>query len=646
MSEREETNGHKGISRRRFLRGTAVGAAGAAVHLLTGGRAWSPVAGSESVAAQSGGDPLYVNVRDARYGAAGDGKHNDRAAFQAAIDAAIGARLPLLIPATPAFYRLDLDGGARALDVHGDLIILGGGRELTTLRFAAPQAAAGEIYAGFLVRNGVNFELRNLRLEEPDKPSSFELHGVTFESGVNDHQGLIERVDIAGFSHCVHAPSGGTGNTGELALTLRDCDLHPGYRYALALWSVADGHKRLHMAGCHVHDNQDSHLVYCHPHNSVHVENCRFDGATGWAWHFQGSAVASQPEYQRFVNCWFGPRNSRGLITHTNGRVQVSNCVFECRPAIQIRSDIQVEGCYFTTPRGVEGLGTFVSAYGEPPWRAAIRDCIFAPLAPSSPQVDLRLDDIDVLVENCQFFNSVVSISMLATGGRNSNTLVSNCLFQNKRESAAHSAAIWVQDGLTTVQGCRFEGRFADPRGAIHCAAAETFPGPAARLELHNNLFSAAPDGKIVHLNAAGANTWSNKVFGSHNGMALQAPYRVLTISPEGARAAARLTPTPGSAPDALAAETVLVVNSNYDAYRISGAGTINTIQWWEADGRSNPLFTGRITLIAADGFTLAEQGNVSLALGGAGRFVGREQSITLTYDPARDRWYPAQENG
>jgi len=78
------------------------------------------------------------------------------------------------------------------------------------------------------------------------------------------------------------------------------------------MWTVEQGHKRLHIYDSYLHDNSRSHLVYCHPHNSVHIENTRFNNTPHWAFHFQGSSVSGTPDYQRIIGCWFGPNNGRG----------------------------------------------------------------------------------------------------------------------------------------------------------------------------------------------------------------------------------------------------------------------------------------------------------------------------------------------
>ena len=260
-------------------------------------------------------DQQAVNVTDAAFGARGDGVTNDRAAFQAAIDAAIAGRLPLWVPRPAQHYRIELDPEHDQLRVDGDLTVVGEGRGNTLIRFSIANPDPSKEYSGFYVHNGCNFQIAECRIEEVLHPRDFEFHGFFFQAGPDDHLALIERVDVDGFTNIVMAFASGEGDgRGELFLAIRDVDFKPDLRFCVAFFTAEQGHKRLHIYDSYFHDNQESHLVYCHPHNSVHVENSRFDGATGWAFQLQGTAISGDPDYQRFIGCWFGPNNSRAIF--------------------------------------------------------------------------------------------------------------------------------------------------------------------------------------------------------------------------------------------------------------------------------------------------------------------------------------------
>src|SRR5690606_8784786 len=95
--------------------------------------------------------------------------------------------------------------------VHGDLSVVGEGRDLTTLRFTVENAGTGKNYAGFYVAGGVNFNLAGIRLEEDLHQSVdlFEFMGVHFESSSSRSACRVEEVDMEGFTHCLYSPSSG-----------------------------------------------------------------------------------------------------------------------------------------------------------------------------------------------------------------------------------------------------------------------------------------------------------------------------------------------------------------------------------------------------------------------------------------------------
>lgn len=617
------------ISRRRFVQGAAAVFGGLAVpHALPFNRLLQ------------GGN--VINVTDTAYGAKGDGTTDNRAAFQAAINDAVAQRRPLYIPAATQFYRIILNTEFRQLEVAGNLTVMGDGRQQSRLRFEVNGPSAGSIYAGIQVKNGVGFTMTDVGLDELAHPTAYEINGVHFIPGPADHVAVLERVDVAGFSNCVYVPSSGpdTDSTGELFLTLRACDLSAGFRYSVAFWAAENGHKRLHMYNCYCHDNSDSHLVYCHPHNSVHVENCRFDGATDWAWQFQGSTVGGDPQYQRFVGCWFGPRNGRGIITQdraaTVTRVEVRNCLFEGRPSIQIRSDILVDGCYFTTPLNPISGQTFISAYSNAPWKAEIRNCIFAPKASSLPMLDLRLEGVEVLIENCQFYNRAVSGATVAMGGgANNQYTIINSLFYSRPDLTSQSIAVEASDGQIRLERCRFIGRFVGDRAVIFCTTSDTGPSPNARLDVVGSYFQSISGGSVFCAQVDEERTWSNKIVGSNNVISnLLTTRPILTVTPGNAQVFGQVSPKAGAAPVPIVAGPMMLVTSNYDSYAVNGTADVNLIHWWTADGLSNPLFSGTVTLEALNGINLVSGGNIAVT-----RQVAAGQQIRLNYNPQQGAW-------
>ncbi len=640
MSDKRDNQFGGRFSRRHFIQGSA-----AAVTGLAAGALRLPVAraGSTDLYAMLQGDDV-VDVTNATFGAVGDGSTNDRAAFQAAIDEAIAEGKPLLVPQPSQFYRIILDAEHERLLVDGDLTIIGAGRATTLIRFGLSSPDASKFYAGFYITNGSNIQMTELRLEEDAQPADpLEFAGVFMPSGPDDHTVLVESVDMAGFSYCLYSPSGGTDGTGELFLTVRRCDLDPYWRYAIAFWTPETGHKRLHIYDSYLHDNQDSHLVYCHPHNSIHVENTRFDGASSWAFQIQGSAVGGDPDYQRFIGCWFGPRNSRGIITqdreNTKIRVEVRNCIFEGRPAVQIRSDILIDGCYFTTPLDPPSGQNFITAYSNAPWIAVISNCVFSPRANSLPDIDLRLENIEASVLNCQFY-SQGSGNVIAMGGSNDNVYtIADCLFYTRQDNQAQTVAMDIENGGVTVNRCRFVGRVTGDRGMVTLRASETGPGPSARLQIDNCLFQSISGGSVFHAMEENGNTWNNRIFGGNNRFSnLLTGEPMLTLSPPTATVNGRIEPVSGLQPSPVTAAPLITIVSNYDTFQVLGSADLNTIHWWTDDGRSDPLFSGFVNLIANNGLTLVEGGNIDLA--GAGqRVVQPGEQVRLLYESFRRLW-------
>lgn len=624
-------------SRRDFLKGSAAVMAGALLPLAGRARLTASM-----VIAQPAGN--VIDVTDPQFGAAGDGVTDDRAAFQAAINAAIKQKLPLWVPPPSDFYRIVLTGQDKALMVTGHVEIVGGGRTTTLLRFSIIDPDTSARYAGFNVANGRRFRVSDLRLEEDVKARDFDFAGFDFPSGDRNHAVIIERVDVDGFSHVVFSGSSGSGEgKGELFITIRSCDFKPDWRYCVGLWTVPYGHKRLHIYDSYFHDNKDSHLVYSHPHNSVHVENCRFDGATSWAFQFQGSEVAGDPEYQRFIGCWFGPRNSRGIITQLRTTVkplvEVRNCVFQGRPAIQIRSDIIIDGCYFTTPADPLPGTNFVGAYDEAPWKAVISNCIFALRTGANPAVDLRLaEGIDVTMENCQFY-AQTSTTMVALGNGGRNVFdIANCLFYTRAGDGNASKVFDINDGQTTIRRCRFVGPITSDRGLFNLYTTESSPGPEARLQIDDCLFNALSGGSLFYVLEQPA-AWSERIFGSNNRITnLISDKAMLRTEPGGVPVYGFLNPVSAAAPAPLTAAPTLVITSNYDEYEVLGAADVLDIHWWQADGQSDQIFSGVITLIAGTGFTLVTGGNIDLG-GASSLAVAARDDIRLFYDPTQATW-------
>ncbi|HNS41027.1 MAG TPA: twin-arginine translocation signal domain-containing protein, partial [Promineifilum sp.] len=107
-----DTYDSRWISRRRFLK-EAAAVIGGATLLRT-----FPAAAAPTLRPLR--QEAAVNIMDPAFGVKGDGTTNDRAAFQAAMDAAVAAGVPLWIPRPEQFYRIVLEPEHRNLRVNGD----------------------------------------------------------------------------------------------------------------------------------------------------------------------------------------------------------------------------------------------------------------------------------------------------------------------------------------------------------------------------------------------------------------------------------------------------------------------------------------------------------------------------------------------
>jgi hypothetical protein len=100
-----------------------------------------------------------------------------------------------------------------------------------------------------------------------------------------------------------------------------------------------------------------------------------------------------------------------------------------------------------------------------------------------------------------------------------------------------------------------------------------------------------------------------------------------------------RLAPTRLPAPVAILAGPTILITSNYDAYELLGTADVATIHWWTADGLSDPLFSGTITLTATMPFALVAGGNIRPAGGAARRDVAAKGIVRVNYDPVTASW-------
>ncbi len=313
--------------------------------------------------------------------------------------------------------------------------------------------------------------------------------------------------------------------------------------------------------------------------------------------------------------------------------------MFEGQPAIQIRSDVVIDGCYFTTSKDSARTTTLIGAYSNAPWRAMIRNCIFAPKSNVLPQVDLRLENIDVTLENCQFYNQGSGTLLTLGSGALSRYVVRDCVFYNRPDNASQSVAIEVDSGQTLVDNCRFFGRSTGDRGVIVLLSSDLGPTDDTLLQVDNSIFQNVSGGTLFFANMVTSNSWSGKLSGENNRIVnLQTGKPLLIVEPA-SPVFGRFAPLAEPAPTSLPAAPTMVISSNYDTYEVLGTADVSNIHWWTEDGLSDPLFSGAITLTASAPLALVSGGNIQLAGGAARRDLAAGGSVRLTYDSAQGLW-------
>jgi hypothetical protein len=118
----------------------------------------------------------------------------------------------------------------------------------------------------------------------------------------------------------------------------------------------------------------------------------------------------------------------------------------------------------------------------------------------------------------------------------------------------------------------------------------------------------------------------------------MQSAKPLLMVEPPGPMSG-RLAPVQLPAPIALPAGPTILVTSNYDTYELLGSADVMNIHWWTADGLSDALFSGTITLTATMPFALVAGGNIRPAGGAARRDVASEGTVRINYDPVTAFW-------
>jgi hypothetical protein len=287
------------LSRRGILAATGVSTAGALVAMA----AQRVPARAETTAVS------VINVKDAPYGATGDGVTDDRAAIQAALDAVPPNGGAVFFP--PGTYA-----------VSGPLVpksfTLLYGSHTPLWQFGVDPASGCKIRMrdgfageGLILPPGDtrSVTIRNLALVGAGVGSN--LHGLRMPNlGSGGEQSwTLEDVEVAGFT--------GDGIFGRLhVVTFINCFIHDNYGWGV---NASQGQRwnDCHVFGCFFFYNRQGHLYFGGTETSAAVDfvNCRFDRAGTGGPGTTGPVNPSAPGV-RLANCRF--ITFTGCVTDAN----------------------------------------------------------------------------------------------------------------------------------------------------------------------------------------------------------------------------------------------------------------------------------------------------------------------------------------
>jgi hypothetical protein len=250
------------IGRRRVLRDLGIATLGGAGIAATAGAA-PALAAATAVTA--------INVKDAPFGAKGDGTTDDRAAIQLALDD-VGTRGgEVFFPPGDYVVSGPLVPKARTVmtGCHSPQWI-GGSNPASACKIRARTGFAG---AGLIVptTTSVSCSFRNLALVGGNVGTG--VHGMRLPAGAANISYHLENMTIAGFS--------GSGIFGKLHVgTLDNCFVHDNARWGVEA-SGGEPWYDVHVANCFLFYNRSGNLYFggSGTTGAVDFVNCRFERA-------------------------------------------------------------------------------------------------------------------------------------------------------------------------------------------------------------------------------------------------------------------------------------------------------------------------------------------------------------------------------
>jgi hypothetical protein len=580
-----------------------------------------------SIATLKGVGPV-INVKDTAYGAVGDGVANDRAAFGAAIAAAISQNRPIYVPA--GTYLLTMTTGDR-LHVTGNLFILGAGVDCTKLRFGpdSPQFA----YDAFGVDANVNLSLIDMEIDGPASVDITKNPGAAITNMIHvsdcSTEGTIycDRIKCANkFFNGVIADKG-TG-TGKLIIKLIDCDMSC-YKECVNVSTPLNGDRTLHCrnvifrnAGIPAADNSGSSIgntITFHPNGNLYIEGCRFDTSLNYAIDMHTpDGTNSAGIFNRISHCYFSPSVAGGIRMSEVGHVEWIGGEYRGGGNIYVPISLACVGVKFdpqsTTFNLLEGVG-----FTTP--QVNLVGCSFTNFFKMAPAYGVWI------CQNCTALRGVPNTGgtiqvpiqptgaavMYVRGGR---------YYGGDSATQLASAAVKVSGGAAAyIKDVFFDGIY----GLANANDAPLQVFGASVLDVERCVFDLTGGTAAIKTDSttsAGALTGRDNFY--KNGL------------PSIATNAQYLAGRVGLVTAAVTAASSITLNCfSYDRFHITGTTTINTIVPGSAGATLG--FSGKVFLHADAAWALGSSGNIKARTASA-RVVG--EVVQLVYDPVTAFWY------
>ncbi|HYI99876.1 MAG TPA: right-handed parallel beta-helix repeat-containing protein [Thermoleophilaceae bacterium] len=443
-----EAAGHDGATRRDLMMGAALAAGGIGAGALLS---------AEVAEAASSGD--YISVKDAAYGATGNGTTDDGPAIRSAITAAPTGGAIVFPPGT---YRIDL-GSASGLIFSKSLTFIGLGDAVLK---ATPDTGFAVDRDMIRVTGSADFTMRGLTVAGPSAYATGTANGYCNGLKATTTGKLL--VDTCVFKRwttgAIHFQ--GVGSRVRVRNTEIDGGLG-GAKFSTGILAAVNG-ASLDVEGCWIHDvgsaTEDPnhyHGIYSYTGTDVSIRGTAFgkvyEGRQVQLYY--GSTPPTPARHVLIEGCYFDATDGatiHGIVTSDLTMTKIYDCTFRGhqRACVLIHGAIDMIGCdvqgrtdgLFYLLRADETASDPGHTYVP---RGTVTNCRFT----GEPDKDVILSepDGDLRFIGCEFTSA--ADEAIEVGHATVRLTVADCSF-----TGAGAAAIQVDDGAAAiaVRDCRF----------------------------------------------------------------------------------------------------------------------------------------------------------------------------------------------